>query len=60
MQVISDLNINLNGLNADEGKANSESIITIKVKINTKEQLNALIKKLKNIRGVTDVYRMNC
>ncbi|MDY3828699.1 MAG: bifunctional (p)ppGpp synthetase/guanosine-3',5'-bis(diphosphate) 3'-pyrophosphohydrolase [Clostridium sp.] len=60
MQVISDLNINLNGLNADEGKANSESIITIKVKINTKEQLNGLIKKLKNIRGVTDVYRMNC
>ena len=59
MSVITEININLIGLNAYSTKGN-EAYVDIKVKIISKEQLNILMKKLSNINDVIDVFRVNC
>ena len=58
MQIISDSRLDLNSLNANSGKGN-DSTINIKVKINSVEQLKSLMNKIRHIRGVSDVFRMN-
>lgn len=57
MLVISDSGLHLNGLNANSSKGN-EALVNIKVKIDSVEQLKELMKKLKRLKGVIDVYRM--
>jgi len=56
--VITDANLYLNSLNANSSKGN-EAIISIKVKIDSVEQLKELMKKIRRLQGVVDVYRMN-
>ena len=58
MQVITDTGLSLNALNANSVKGN-EVLINIKVKINSVDQLKELMKKIRRIQGVTDVFRMN-
>ena len=58
MLVITDSGLHLNGLNANSGKGN-DAYINIKVKINSVEQLKELMKKIRRLKGVTDVFRMN-
>ena len=58
MQVITESKLEVNALNANSGKGN-DAAITIKVKIDSIEQLRELMKKIRHIKGVTDVYRMN-
>jgi GTP pyrophosphokinase len=55
---ITDSNLYLNSLNANSSKGN-EAIISIKVKIDSIEQLKELMKKIRKLQGVTDVFRMN-
>lgn len=57
-RVITDANLYLNSLNANSSKGN-EAIISIKVKIDSVEQLKELMKKIKKLDGAVDVYRMN-
>ncbi|PRR82608.1 RelA/SpoT family protein [Clostridium vincentii] len=57
-RVITDANLYLNSLNANSSKGN-EAIISIKVKIDSVEQLKELMKKIKKLDGAMDVYRMN-
>jgi len=55
---ITDSNLYLNSLNANSSKGN-EALISIKVKIDTVEQLKELMKKIRRLQGVVDVFRMN-
>ena len=57
-RVITDSNLYLNSLNANSSKGN-EAIISIKVKIDSVEQLKELMKKIRRLEGAVDVYRMN-
>lgn len=56
--VITESNLYLNSFNANSNKGN-EALINIKIKIDSVEQLKVLMKKLRRLQGVTDVYRMN-
>ena len=58
MNIIVDSKLQLNALNAKSAKGNL-AYINVKVKIDTVEQLKELMKKIRKIRGVLDVYRMN-
>lgn len=58
MHIITDNKFSLNGLNANTSKGNL-AMINIKIKISSIEQLKDLIKKIKRLKGVIDVYRMN-
>lgn len=58
MQVITDSGLHLNALNANSAKGN-EALINIKIKIDSIEQLKELMKKIKRLKGVMDVFRMN-
>ena len=58
MLVVTECGLSLNGLNANSGKGN-DAYVNIKVKINSVEQLKVLMKKIRKIKGVTDVFRMN-
>jgi len=58
MHIITENKFSLNGLNANAAKGNL-AIINIKIKISSIEQLKDLIKKIKRLKGVIDVYRMN-
>ena len=53
-----DSKLPLNALNAKSAKGNL-AYINIKIKIDTVEQLKELMKKIKRVPGVLDVYRMN-
>ena len=57
-KVITDCNLYLNSLNANSSKGN-EALISIKVKIDTRDQLKELMKKIRKLKGVVDVFRMN-
>lgn len=57
-RVITEANLYLNSLNANSSKGN-EAIISIKVKIDSVEQLKELMKKIRRLEGAVDVYRMN-
>lgn len=58
MNIIMDSKLPLNALNAKSAKGNL-AYINIKIKIDTVEQLKELMKKIKRVPGVLDVYRMN-
>ena len=58
MNIIMDTKLPLNALNAKSAKGNL-AYINIKIKIDTVEQLKELMKKIKRVPGVLDVYRMN-
>jgi len=50
--------VSLNGINARKGK---EEIVNINllIEVNNINELNLLMKKIKNIPGVEDIYRVN-
>lgn len=58
MQVITDSKLQLNAVNANQSKSEG-AFINIKVRIDSVEQLESLMKKIRHINGVTDVFRMN-
>lgn len=58
MNILMDSKLPLNALNAKSAKGNL-AYINIKIKIDTVEQLKELMKKIKRVSGVLDVYRMN-
>lgn len=58
MNILMDSKLPLNSLNAKSAKGNL-AYINIKIKIDTVEQLKELMKKIKRVPGVLDVYRMN-
>ncbi|SHI33491.1 GTP pyrophosphokinase [Clostridium cavendishii DSM 21758] len=58
MTLITDSKLHLNGLNAKAAK-NGVASVNIKVKIDSVEQLKELMKKIRRLQGVIDVYRMN-
>ncbi len=58
MSVITDLKLNLSALNANPAK-DGIAFINIKIKITSIDELKNLMKKIKGIKGILDVYRMN-
>ncbi len=58
MSIITDLKLQISAVNANVSKE-SYAFINIKVKITSKDILNELMKKIKRLRGVLDVYRVN-
>ncbi|MBI6037575.1 RelA/SpoT family protein [Clostridium perfringens] len=58
MLVITDSNLSLLSLNAKSGK-NGVANINIQVKIDNIEQLKELMKKIRILQGILDVYRVN-
>ena len=58
MNVIMDSKLQLNALNAKSAKGNL-AYVNIKVKIDTIDQLKELMRKIRKLTGVMDVYRMN-
>ena len=57
MTIINEAKIALNGLNAKSIKENL-AFISIKVKIDSIDQLKDLMKKIRKLKGVIDVYRL--
>ena len=57
-KVITDSNLYLNALNANSSKDNG-ALISIKIKIDSRDQLKELMKKIRKLPGVLDVFRMN-
>lgn len=58
MLVITDSKLPLNALNAKSSKGNI-AMVNIKVKIDSIEQLKELMRKIRKLKGIMDVYRMN-
>lgn len=58
MIIITESKLPLNALNAKSSKGNI-AMINIKVKIDSIEQLRELMRKIRRLKGVMDVYRMN-
>lgn len=58
MIIITETKIMLQGVNARTAK-NETAIINLKVKINDIKQLNDVMKKLRKLKDVIDVYRTN-
>lgn len=58
MQLITNDNLQLTSLNAKSMK-NGVAVMNVMVTVDSKEKLNTLMKKIKAIRGVIEVYRMN-
>ena len=58
MLVVTECGLSINGLNANSGKGN-DAYINMKIKISSVEQLKVLMKKIRKLKGVTDVFRMN-
>lgn len=58
MLVITDSNFRLLSLNAKSGR-NGVANINIQVKIDNIEQLKELMKKIRRLQGILDVYRVN-
>ena len=57
MMALTDSKVNLTNLSAKAGKENTVNV-NIKVKIDSIEKLKLLIKKIKQIKGTFDVYRV--
>ncbi|MGL5615485.1 MAG: RelA/SpoT family protein [Sarcina sp.] len=57
MMALTDSKVNLTSMNAKSGK-NDNANINIKVKIDSIDKLKFLIKKIKQIKGTHDVYRV--
>lgn len=58
MNIIMESKLPLNALNAKSAKGNL-AYVNIKIKIDTIDQLKELMKKIRKLSGVMDVYRMN-
>ena len=58
MVIITESKLPLNALNAKSSKGNV-AVINIRVKIDSIEQLKELMRKIRRLRGVLDVYRLN-
>ena len=58
MNIISESKLPLNALNAKSSKGNI-AMISIRVKIDSIEQLKELMRKIRRLKGIMDVYRMN-
>ncbi|OOM75800.1 GTP pyrophosphokinase [Clostridium puniceum] len=58
MSVITELKLQLSAVNANLSKQES-ALITVKLKITSIESLKDLMKRLKRLKGVVDVYRVN-
>ncbi|MDV4152229.1 bifunctional (p)ppGpp synthetase/guanosine-3',5'-bis(diphosphate) 3'-pyrophosphohydrolase [Clostridium sp. AL.422] len=58
MTIITESKLTLNALNAKSSKGNI-AMINIRVKIDSIEQLKELMRKIRRLKGVMDVYRMN-
>lgn len=58
MSVITELKLQLSAVNANLAK-DGFAFVNIKVKITSVDNLKDLMKKIKRLRGVIDVYRMN-
>ena len=58
MGVISELNLQLNAVNAKSAKGRI-AYVNIKVKIDSVDILKDLMKKIRHLKGVIDVYRVN-
>lgn len=58
MTIITESRLNLNALNAKSTKGNL-AYVSIKIKIDSIEQLKELMRKIRRLKGVMDVYRMN-
>lgn len=58
MTIITESKLPLNALNAKSSKGNI-AIINIRVKIDSIEQLKELMRKIRRLKGVMDVYRLN-
>lgn len=58
MSVITELKLQLSAVNANLAKEGLASV-NVKVKITSVDSLRDLMKKIKKLRGVVDVYRMN-
>lgn len=58
MVIITQANLPLVSLNAKTDKNNTANI-NIQVKIDSVEQLKTLMKRIKNLKGILDVYRVN-
>lgn len=58
MGVISELNLQLNAVNAKSAKGRI-AYVNIKVKIDSVDILKNLMKKIRHLKGVIDVYRVN-
>ncbi|MGG7143364.1 RelA/SpoT family protein [Clostridium nigeriense] len=58
MTIITEAKLPLNALNAKSSKGNI-AVINIRVKIDSIEQLKELMRKIRRLKGVMDVYRLN-
>ncbi|AWK52468.1 (p)ppGpp synthetase [Clostridium beijerinckii] len=58
MSVITELKLQLNAVNANLSKQGS-ALINVKLKITSVDSLKDLMKRLKKLKGVADVYRVN-
>lgn len=58
MSIITDLKLQLSAVNANLAKENY-AYINVKVKIQCVNSLQDLMKRIKNLKGVVDVYRVN-
>lgn len=58
MSIITDLKLQLSAVNANLSKENY-AYINVKVKIQCVNGLKDLMKRIKNLKGVVDVYRVN-
>jgi (p)ppGpp synthetase, RelA/SpoT family len=58
MSVITELKLQLSAVNANLAKKGS-ALVTVKIKITSVESLKDLMKRLKRLKGVVDVYRVN-
>lgn len=58
MLIITEQKLSLNAFNAKSAKGNV-AYVNIKVKIDSVEQLKELMRKIRRLKGVMDVYRMN-
>ena len=57
MTIINEAKISLSALNAKSAKENL-AFVSIKVKIDSIDQLKDLMKKIRKLKGVMDVYRL--
>lgn len=58
INVISESKLPISSINAQSAKGNTAKV-NIKIRIYSVEQLRELMKKIRRIKGVMDVYRMN-
>lgn len=58
VEVITDMSISMDSINAKTSK-NNAAFVNVKMRIQDVEHLAVLMKKIKKLNGITDVYRTN-